>query len=183
MYALTSAERGKHTVLACVSASVYVLLPMIVYPRKKCVPESLKEGATPDTFFATTESGWINSEMYLECFCFFLEHIPHIRLVLLLNDGHASHTSIEVIELASANKVHILCLPAHTTYVLQPLDVVVFKSFKSQFSKACNKYMSKYPGRVVTADKLASLVAEEWPHSVTSVNIMSGFKKKKCVPT
>ena len=180
MYALTSAESGEHNVLACVSAFVYVLLPIIVYPRKKCVPESLKERATPDTFFAATESGWINSEMYLECFCFFLEHIPHIRLVLL-NDGHASHTSIEVI--ASANNVHILCLPAHTTDVLQPLDVVVFKSFKSQFSKVCNKYMSQYPGRVVTADKLASLVAETWPHSVTSVNIMSGLKKTRCVPT
>ena len=56
--------------LACVSASGLVL-PMIIYPRKKCVPESLKEGAIPDTFFATSESGWINSELYLEWFRFF----------------------------------------------------------------------------------------------------------------
>ena len=34
--------------------------------------------------------------------------------------------------------------------------------------------MSQHPGRVVTADKLASLVAEAWPHSFTNVNIMSG---------
>ena len=62
-----SAERGKtHTVLACVSASRYVLPPMMVYPRKRCVTENLKEGAIPDTYFATSESGWINSELYLE---------------------------------------------------------------------------------------------------------------------
>ena len=30
---------------------------MIIYPRKKFVPESLKEVAIPDTFFATSESG------------------------------------------------------------------------------------------------------------------------------
>ena len=78
--------------------------------------------------------------------------------------------------------MHILYLPAHTTHVLQPLDVGGFKSFKSHFSKACSKYMSQHPGRVVTADKLVSLVAEAWPHSFTSVNIMSGFQKTGVYP-
>ena len=119
----------------------------------------------------------------IEWFRFSLEHIPPARPVLLLKDGHASHTTIEVIELARASNVHIQCLLAHTTHVLQPLDVGGFKSFKSHLSKACSKYMSQYPGRVVTADKLASLVAEAWPHSFTSVNIMSGLKKTRCVPT
>ena len=92
------------------------------------------------------------------------------------------HISIELIELASANNVHLLCLPAHTTHILQPLDVGVFKSFKSNFSKACSKYLSKHPGRVVTNDKLALLVAEAWPSSFTAVNIMSGFKKSGVYP-
>ena len=86
----------------------------------------------------------------------FLEHIPPSRPVLLLKDGHTSHNSIEVINLARANNMNILCLLAHTTNVLQLLDVGGFKSFKSHFSKACSKYMSQHPGRVVTADKLAS---------------------------
>ena len=47
----------------------------------------------------------------------------------------------------------------------------------SHFSKACTKYLAAHPGRVVTSDKLASLVAEAWPHSFTALNIMSGFKK------
>ena len=61
---------------------------------------------------------------------FILKHIPPTRPVLLLKDGHASHTTIEVIELARANNVYILCLSAHTIHVLQPLDVGIFKSFK-----------------------------------------------------
>ena len=183
VYALTSAERGKtHTVLACVSASGHVLPPMIIYPRKRCVPDAMKEGAVPDTLFMSSETGWINSELYLQWFQFFLDHIPPVRPVLLLEDGHASHTSIEVLELARANGVHILCFPAHSTHVLQPLDVGVFKSFKTHFSKACTRYMSEHPGRVVTADKLASLVAEAWPSSFTNVNIMSGFKKTGIYP-
>lgn len=38
-------------------------------------------------------------------------------------------------------------------------------------------YMAKYPGRVVTNDKLAALVADAWPHSFTTLNVMSGFRK------
>ena len=169
-------------VLSCVSASGYTLPPMMMYPRKKKVPDNLKEGAISDTLFMNSENGWINSELYLEWFNFFLQHIPPIRPVLLLQDRHASYISIEQIELARANNVHLLCLPTHTIHILQPLDVRVFKSFKSNFSKACSKYLSKHPGRVVTNDKLALLVAEAWPSSFTAVNIMSGFKKSGVYP-
>ena len=78
--------------------------------------------------------------------------------------------------MAQADGVYLLCLPSHTTHILQPLDVGVFKSFKTNFSKACSTYLATNPGRVVTTDKLALLVAEAWPSSFTPVNIMS-FKK------
>jgi len=97
-------------------------------------------------------------------------------------DGHGTHISIELIELAQSNGVHLLCLPSHTTHILQPLDVGVFKSFKSNFSKTCSKYLAAHPGRVITSDKLASLVAEAWPLSLSPLNIMSGFKKTGIYP-
>lgn len=183
VYSITSGEKGKtHTVLSCVSASGNVLPPMMIYPRKKAVPDSFKEGAVPNTLFATSKSGWVNSDLFIQWFEFFLQNIPPIRPVLLIQDGHSSHVSIELIELAQKNDVHLLCLPAHCTHVLQPLDVGVFKAFKSYFSKACSRYMSNNPGRVITPDKLASLVGEAWPHAFTPVNVMAGFKKTGIYP-
>ena len=67
-------------------------------------------------------------------------------------------------------------------HILQPLDVRVFKSFKTNFSKACRKYLVKHPGRVVTTEALASLVAEAWPSVFIAVNIMAGFKKTGTYP-
>jgi hypothetical protein len=99
-----------------------------------------------------------------------------LGVVLLIQDGHTSHISIELIEAARANDVHLLCLPAHTTHLLQPSDVGVFKSFKSAFSRAYHDYVMKQPGRVVTTDVLASLVGISWPHAYTPLNIMSGFR-------
>lgn len=178
VYSITSAERGKtHTIMACVSASGYVLPPMMIYPRKRAVPDNFKVEAVPGTLFRSSETGWINSDLYLEWFKFFIEHIPPTRPVLLITDGHASHLSIELIELARANGIFLLCLPAHTTHILQPLDVGVLKSFKSYFSKSGTMYIVKNPGRVITNDVLAQLVGEAWPLSFTTLNIMSGFKK------
>lgn len=178
VYSITSAERGKtHTIMACVSASGYVLPPMMIYPRKRAVPDNCKIGAVPNTLFRSSESGWMNSDLFLEWFKFFIENIPPTRPVLLITDGHASHVSIEVIELCRANGIHLLCLPAHNTHILQALDVGVLKSFKSYFSKAGTVYVVNNPGRVITADILASLVGEAWPQSFTALNIMSGFRK------
>ena len=65
VYSITSAERGKtHTILSCVSASGNVIPPMMVYPRKRAVPDKLKVGAVHDTFFCVSESGWINADLW-----------------------------------------------------------------------------------------------------------------------
>ena len=78
--------------------------------------------------------------------------------------------------------MHILCLPAHSTHLLQPLDLGVFKSFKVSFSKACSHYLSQHPGRVVTNDKIALLVSSAVSSSFTPNNIMGGFRKAGIYP-
>lgn len=117
----------------------------------------------------------MNCDIYLEWFEFFLKNIPLRRPVVLIQDGHTSHMSIKLIELARANDVHLLCLPAHTTYILQPLDVGVFKPFKTYFSKACTSYL-------LTNDMIASLVATAWANTFSPNNIMGGFRKTGIFP-
>ena len=62
------------------------------------VPEKLREGAVAGAIFCNSDNGWINAEIYLEWLKFFLK-----SPVLLIQDGHASHISIELIELARSN--------------------------------------------------------------------------------
>ena len=113
---------------------------------------------------------------------FFSKSIPPTKPFLLIVDGHASHMSIEAIEFAKSNDIHVLCLPSHTTHILQPLDIGVLKSFKSHFSRACTKFMADNPGWVITTDVLAFIIAEAWPHSFTQLKIMSGFRKSGLFP-
>ena len=177
VWAITAGEKGKtHTILTCVSASGFLLPPFLIYPRQR-ITENLKEGAIAGTVFHCSDSGWVNTDLFLVWLEFFAQSIPPSRPVLLILDGHSSHVSIEAIEFARSNNIHMLCLPAHTTHILQPLDVGVFKSFKSFYYKACKKRMAEHPNRVITTEQIASLVGVAWPQSITPVNIMSGFKK------
>ena len=90
---------------------------------------------------------------------FFVASILPTRPVLLIEDGHSSHISLEVIKLAKENDIHLLCLPVHTTHLLQPLDVGVFRCLKSNFSKMCKQFLAVNPGQVITTDLIASLLA------------------------
>lgn len=59
-------------------------------------------------------------------------------------DCHRSHIiTIEVIEFARSNDIHLLRLPSHTPHILQLLDVhvSVFKSFLSRFSLTLKAYV------------------------------------------
>ena len=168
VYTITAAERGKtHTIMSCVSASGSTLPPLMVYPRKRSVPDKMRAGAVGGTLFEVSDNGWINKEIFLVWLQHFVDSIPPVRPVLLILDGHSSHVTIEAIELARS----------HTTHILQPLDVGVFKPFKAAFSKASHQFIMQNPGRVVTNDVLASLVGDAWPHAFTPLNIMAGFKK------
>ena len=115
VWSLTSAKKGKtHTILACASASGLVLPPFMIYPRKR-MSETLKEGAVPGTSFHCSGNGWVTQKLYLEWFRFFIANIPHTRPVLLIQDGHDSHTSFEVIELARSSKPSIPHHPHSST--------------------------------------------------------------------
>ena len=47
-------------------------------------------------------------------------------------DGHAGHVGAEVINMAIEHN-NILELPSHTSHILQPLDLCVFKSLRTHW--------------------------------------------------
>ena len=174
VYTITSAEKRKtRTVLSCVLSIRSGIASYDNLSEEQKIPECLKEGFVPNTLFANSANGWINGDLYIEWFKFFLKKLPPARPVLLVHDGHSLLISIELIE----NNVHLLCLPSHTTHILQPLDVEVFISFKSNFSKSCQHFLAKHPGQVITTDSIASLICDAWYPSLSPLNIMSGFRK------
>ncbi|RPA97084.1 hypothetical protein L873DRAFT_1632258, partial [Choiromyces venosus 120613-1] len=55
---------------------------------------------------------------------------------LLLLDGFGSHGTKQFIDFGDEHQIVIFCLPPHTSYLLQPLDVVVFQPYKHYHAEA-----------------------------------------------
>ena len=138
VHRVTASEKGKnHTIIVCGSASGQEIPPMIIFPHVR-IPQEFETDSPPGSLLAAQKKGWVISELYLGWFNFFLSQIPQLRLILLIQDGHSSHITVDLIQLAEENDIHIMCLPSHTTHVLQPLDVGVFSSFNHHVGKALN---------------------------------------------
>ena len=81
--------------------------------------------------------------------------IPHCSKIsgpkLLTMDGHKSHISLEVAKLARENSIHLLCLPSHSSHLLQPLDVGVFSAVKAQWKKIVDEYFRRNTSGIQTS--------------------------------
>ena len=129
----------------------------------------LQNSAPVGAVCKVSDSGYINSELFVE----YLQHfIAHVKLspespVLMVLDGHSSHTKhLEAIELARNSGVIMLSLPAHTTHRTQPLDVAFFRPLKVYYNQAIEKWLRTNAGRSVTVFQVASLLFEKcglWP--------------------
>jgi hypothetical protein len=64
------------------------------------------------------------------------------RHLLILN-GHRSHVTLKAIAQAHEFGLNMVTLQAHTSHVLQPLDVSCFKPFKTTFKEEKDNAMVK----------------------------------------
>jgi hypothetical protein len=76
----------------------------------------------------------------------------------LILDGHSSHVTLDVVQEARALGLDLLTLPSHTSHVLKPLDVSVFKPFKTFFKEYRDLWTSRNLNQVVTKQTLVQWV-------------------------
>jgi hypothetical protein len=91
---------------------------------------------TPDWRYTSSANGWTTNAKGLSWLKTMFD--PETRPQndawrLLIMDGHGSHTAIKFLWHCKQNKIHLLFLPAHTSHVLQPLDLGVFAPLKSRY--------------------------------------------------
>ena len=111
------------------------------------------------------------------------------RPVILLLDNFSSHLQSGMLTLAAANNIEILGFPAHSTDLLQPLDVGLMGPLKQHFRRAVKSWRMKDSGINMTADLTTSSMvdvlalpqdqkhASVWDETFKPSNIRSAFSK------
>ena len=180
---VSNGQHEKVTVLACASAAGNTIPLMFIFKSLSGrVPNGVQEGAPAGTLFAGQKSGWIEKDLFLRWFKeLFLKCIPPEHPVLLLVDGHKAHVTAELIETATANKVLVFCLPAHSSYLLQPLDLSLFGLLKRGWVCACAAF-SHVTCAVINQRNFAKIFNVAWSSSVTPYIIRGGFRRSGIYP-
>ena len=89
---------------------------------------------------------------------------------MLILDGHKSHHSAEFELYYKQNNIITLCMPPHSSYKLQPLDVSYFGLLKQAYSRQIEDLMRMYINHVSKLEFLCAF-REAFFASMTEKNI------------
>ena len=142
--------------------------------------------ADSEVRFAKSPKGWIDEELA----CHWLAHVYHpfsLKRIqtgetrLLILDGHSSHINARFLKFCEENDIVCFCLPAHSTHLLQPLDVGLFGPFQHYYGKAVEDFfLSTNLG--ITHSSFLPLYKKACAQAFTRANIESAFRACGIVP-
>lgn len=134
--ALVSDSTQWQTVIACVNAEGWSVPPYVIFSGKEMnrawfhyLPPTWKLGVSP--------KGWTSYDHAVQWIQHFDDYTKH-RTVgqkrLLVLDGHDSHMTPEFESFCEEQGIITLCMPPHSSHLLQPLDVGCFSPLKKAYS-------------------------------------------------
>ncbi|KAL2019063.1 hypothetical protein VTK56DRAFT_10094 [Thermocarpiscus australiensis] len=100
---------------------------------------------------------------------------------LLILDGHKSHHSTEFELCCQESKIITLCMPPHSSHLLQPLDVGCFGPLKQAYGRQIEDLMRMHINHVSKLEFLCGF-REAFSASLTEKNIRGGFAGAGLVP-
>ena len=119
---------------------------MIIFPGK--VHQSVwynNQTLPSDWVIVLSDSGWTNDALGLlwvkEVFDKHTKNRTIGRYRLLILDGHGSHITPEFDHYCSENSIVVLCMPPHSSHLLQLLDVVCFSVLKRTYGHQIEENM------------------------------------------
>ena len=127
------------TAIEAICADGYILPPCVIFAGKVYISGWFETNLPSDWRIEISNNGWTTDEIGLR---WLQEHfIPHInsrirgRYRLLILDGHGSHLTPQFDRICAENNIIPLCMPAHSSHLLQPLDVGCFAPLKRAYGR------------------------------------------------
>ena len=160
--------------IEAISGRGKLLQPFIIF--KAVYHQIAWTHAFPEATIACTLNGWTDNEIGLAWLQHFAEETAVERqgqYRLLIFDGHASHVSTAAVDFCLRNDIILLCLPPHSTHVLQPLDIGLFAPLATAY-KANIRSITRL-GASYSIDKVDFL--EQYQKARTSAFTFSNIQK------
>jgi len=173
------------SIIQGINSAGWTVPPFIIFKAAIHLSAWYEDSGLPRNWVITlSENGWTTNEIGYEWIQHFDKYtkeraIGQYRLLIL--DGHESHISVQFQQYCKEHNIITLCMPPHSSHLLQPLDVGCFSPLKAAYSRQIEKFMRL---RISHITKLEFLPAfkEAFKTAFTEQNIRSGFRATGLVP-
>ncbi|KAK7582935.1 hypothetical protein V3481_012230 [Fusarium oxysporum f. sp. vasinfectum] len=173
------------TVIQAINAEGQSIAPFIIGAGQYHLANWYRESNLPaDWVIATSQNGWTNNELGLE----WLKHFDrsttkrsNARYRLLILDGHESHHSTDFERYCKDNKIITLCMPAHASHLLQPLDIGCFAVLKKAYGREIEHLIRRSITHISKTEFFPAFY-DAFQLTMTEANIKGGFRGAGLVP-
>ncbi|KAF5201710.1 Pogo transposable element [Thalictrum thalictroides] len=174
------------TVIESVNSQGWAIPPMILFEGKVHLSTWYKETQLPaDWVIGVSENGWTNNELGLiwlkDVFDKYTKSRTIGRYRLLILDGHKSHCTAEFDQYCMENSIIPLCMPPHSSHILQPLDVGCFSPLKNIYGGQVEANIRLGVNHIDKPEFL-TIYQTTRTQALSSSNICSGFAATGLVP-
>lgn len=132
-----------------------------------------------------SDNGWTTNELGLHWVKNVFNHFTKDHTTgayrLLILDGHGSHTAVDFHDYCYQNNIITLCMPAHSSHYLQPLDVSCFATLKRIYGQQVLDQM-RLGINFIEKDDFLELYQAARPLAFTCSSIQNGFRASGLVP-
>lgn len=173
------------TAIECVNTEGWCLPPFLIIQGAYHLANWYTEGGLPeDWVIKPTSNGWTDNETGLEWIKHFDKHTTSRTkgaYRMLVVDGHESHQLAEFEAFCKDKKIITICLPAHASHFLQPLDVGCFSVLKRAYGRQLEDFIKAH---ITHITKLEFFLAFKAAHfaAISKANIQGGFRGAGLVP-
>lgn len=144
-----------------------------------------KTGLPPNWVIALSDNGWTSNELGLKWLSKVSEPNTAPRVVgkyrLLILDGHGSHATPEFDQFCTERAIITLCMPPHSSHLLQPLDIGCFSPLKRAYGSQIAEFIRLGVNHVDKAEFLPAFKQARF-EAFSERNIRSGFTAAGLVP-
>jgi hypothetical protein len=166
------------TVIQGVNAQGWAIPPFIILAAQYHLANWYTEYNLPaDWCIVTTNNSWTTNKVGLDWIKYFNYYTaPRTKGThrLLILDSHESHYSTEFELHCQNHNIITLCIPPHSSHLLQPLDVGCFRPLKQAYSCQIEDLIRVHINHVSKLEYLC-VFREAFFASITEKNILGGF--------
>jgi hypothetical protein len=128
------------TAIETICADGYSLPPCIIFKGQVYIAGWFESSSLPtDWRIEVSNNGWTTDEIGLrwlqKIFIPYTTSRVRGRFRLLILDGHGSHLTPQFDRICAENDIIPLCMPSHSSHLLQPLDVGCFAVLKRAYGR------------------------------------------------